>query len=141
MTPGVLPLPPTLATPFVPPTLAASFVTATTPSSLVNAAPTPPLVTAVGGSRTVVALAIAGLFVAAGLSLVVVYRLLDGYRRNGTRPMLVLGLGIALLVTGPTFLRLAFANAVAVSLATQVLATAASELLGLSAILYAIYDP
>lgn len=99
------------------------------------------LQTSVGGSRTVVLLALAGLLVAAGLSLAVVYRLFDGYRRNGTRPMLVLGVGLALLVTGPIFLRLAFANLVSVSPAMRSVATTASELLGLAAILYAIYDP
>lgn len=99
------------------------------------------LQTTVGGSRIVVLLALVGLLVAAALSLVVVYRLVDGYRRNGTRPMLVLGVGLALLVTGPIFLRLAFANVVEVSPATRSVATTASELLGLSAILYAIYEP
>lgn len=99
------------------------------------------LQTAVGGSQLVAVLALAGLLLAAGLSLLVVYRLVEGYRRNGTRPMLVLGVGIALLVTGPIFLRLAFANLVAVSPATRSVATTASELLGLSAILYAVYDP
>jgi hypothetical protein len=100
-----------------------------------------PLQTSVGGSQTVVLLALVGLLVAAGLSLVVVYRLLDGYRRNGTRPMLVLGVGLALLVTGPIFLRLTFANLVSVSPSMRSAATTASELLGLAAILYAIYDP
>ncbi|WP_135828072.1 hypothetical protein [Halorussus halobius] len=100
-----------------------------------------PLQTAVGGSTAVVTLAIVGLLVAAALSVVVVYRLVEGYRRNGTRPMLVLGLGIALLVTGPTLLRFAFANALTVSLTARLLVTTASELVGLSAILYAIYDP
>ncbi|WP_137284993.1 hypothetical protein [Halorussus salinisoli] len=99
------------------------------------------LQTTVGGSRTVALLALAGLLVAAVLSLGVVYRLIDGYRRNGTRPMLTLGIGLVLLVTGPIFLRLAFANVVAVSPVARSVATTASELLGLSAILYAIYDP
>ncbi|NEU55984.1 hypothetical protein [Halorussus sp. MSC15.2] len=99
------------------------------------------LQTTVGGSRTVALLALAGLLVAAVLSLAVVYRLVEGYRRNGTRPMLALGVGLALLVTGPIFLRLAFANVVDVSPATRSVTTTASELLGLAAILYAIYDP
>jgi Na+/H+ antiporter NhaC len=99
------------------------------------------LQTTVGGSRTVVLLALAGLVLAAALSLLVVYRLVEGYRRNGTRPMLVLGVGLALLVTGPIFLRLALTNVVSVSPATRSVATTASELLGLAAILYAIYDP
>ncbi|UPW00923.1 hypothetical protein M0R88_02180 [Halorussus gelatinilyticus] len=99
------------------------------------------LQTAVGGSRLVVLLALAGLLLAAVLSLVVVYELFEGYRRNGTGPMLVLAVGLALLVTGPIFLRLAFANLVDVSPAARSLATTASELLGLAAILYAIYEP
>ncbi|UPV74891.1 hypothetical protein M0R89_02185 [Halorussus limi] len=98
------------------------------------------LQTATGGPETVVVLALAGLLTAAALSLVVVYKLFTGYRRNGTSPMLALAVGLALLVTGPIFLRLAFANLVAVSPATRSLATSASELLGLAAILYAIYD-
>ncbi len=99
------------------------------------------LQTAVGGSQLVVLLALAGLLLAAGLSLVVVYKLFAGYRRNGTGPMLILAVGLALLVTGPIFLRLAFANLLDVSPAAQSLATTASELLGLAAILYAIYEP
>ncbi|WP_238398159.1 hypothetical protein [Halorussus salinus] len=99
------------------------------------------LQTAVGGSQLVVLLALAGLLLAAGLSLVVVYKLFEGYRRNGTGPMLVLAVGLALLVTGPIFLRLAFANLLDVSPAARSLATTASELLGLAAILYAIYEP
>jgi hypothetical protein len=99
------------------------------------------LQTVTGGSGAVVVLALAGLLVAAGLSLVVVYKLFEGYRRNGTRPMLALAVGLVLLVTGPIFLRLAFANLVTVSPAARSLATTASELLGLAAIMYAIYDP
>lgn len=99
------------------------------------------LQTVVGGSRTAVLLALAGLLVAAGLSLVVVYKLFAGYRRNGTRPMLALAVGLALLVTGPIFLRLAFGNLWEVSSEVRSLATATSELLGLVTILYAIYDP
>lgn len=99
------------------------------------------LQTTVGGSRTVALLALAGLLVAAVLSLAVVYRLVEGYRRNGTRPMLVLGVGLGLVVTGPIFLRLAFANVVGVSPGVRSIATTASELLGLAAILYAIYEP
>jgi len=95
----------------------------------------------VGGSRSVALLALAGLLLAAVLSVVVVSRLVAGYRRNGTRPMLVLGVGLALLVTGPIFLRLAFANVVGVSPVVRSLVTTGSELLGLAAILYAIYDP
>jgi len=100
-----------------------------------------PLQTAVGGSTPVVVLAIAGLFVATVLSLAVVYRLVDGYRRSGTRLMLYLGVGLALLVTGPTVLRVVLPTLTDVSSATQAIATTAFELLGLSAILYAIYDP
>ncbi|NHN59679.1 hypothetical protein G9466_11425 [Halorussus sp. JP-T4] len=107
---------------------------------------TPPLQTValqttVGGSRTVVLLALGGLLLAAVLSLAVVYELVEGYRRNGTRPMLALGAGLALLVTGPIFLRIAFGSLVDVSPAARSVATTASELLGLAAILYAIYDP
>lgn len=100
-----------------------------------------PLQTAVGGSRPVVVLAIAGLLLAAVLSLAVVYRLVTGYRRSGTRLMLYLGLGLALLVTGPTALRVAIPTFTDASPVALSLATTAFELLGLSAILYAIYDP
>jgi hypothetical protein len=99
------------------------------------------LQTAVGGSQLVVLLALAGLLLAAGLSLVVVSELVAGYRRNGAGAMGLLAVGLALLVTGPIFLRLAFANLLDVSPAARSLATTASELLGLAAILYAIYDP
>lgn len=98
------------------------------------------LQTVVGGSHTVVLAALAGLLVAAVLSLLVVAKLVGGYRRSGTRPMLYLGVGLALLVTAPIFLRLAFANFVNVSPAVRSLATTGLELLGLVAILYAIYD-
>jgi len=99
------------------------------------------LQTTVGGSGTVVGLAFVGLLVAMGLSVLVVAKLVRGYRRNGTRPMLYLGAGLALLVTAPWVLRLVLSNLVAVSPAARSLATAGLELLGLAAILYAIYDP
>ncbi|WP_327050875.1 hypothetical protein [Halomicrococcus gelatinilyticus] len=100
-----------------------------------------PLQTAAGGSETVVSLAIAGMLLAVVLSLAVVYRLVSGYRRDGTRLMLYLGVGLALLVTAPTVLRFLLPTFTDATPGARSLATTVFELLGLSAILYAMYDP
>ncbi|WP_115864140.1 hypothetical protein [Halorussus litoreus] len=114
---------------------------AATPNVAAGTTVSVPLQTAVGGSESVVVLAFAGLLIATGLSMLVVVRLVQGYRRNGTRPMLYLGAGLALLVTAPMVLRLVLSNLVVASPAVRSLATAGLEVLGLAAILYAIYDP
>ena len=73
-----------------------------------------------------VGLAFVGLLVAMALSVLVVAKLVRGYRRNGTRPMLYLGAGLGLLVTAPWVLRLVLSNLVAVSPAARSLAVRSS---------------
>lgn len=97
------------------------------------------LQTAEGGSPFVVALALIGLLLTAGLSLGVAYLLLCGYRRNQNRARLYLALGLVFLTTGPIVIQLLLTNFTAVSAVGRSAAANASKLLGLGAILYAIY--
>ena len=98
-----------------------------------------PLQTATGGSPTVVALTLAGLLVTAGLALAVAYLLVRGYRRNRDPARLYLAVGLVLLTTGPIALQLVLTNATDVSPVGRAAAANASKLLGLAAVLYAIY--
>lgn len=66
---------------------------------------------------------------------VVAYR---GYRRTGEQPLLYLAAGLVMLATVHTSLRFALATAGATVLATNA-AAVASQLVGLSLLLYAIY--
>lgn len=100
---------------------------------------TVPLQTAVGGSPFVVALALAGLLLTAVLSLVVASLIVRGYRRNRDRARLYLAIGLILLVTGPIAIQLALTNVTAVSPVVRSAAANASKVLGLAAMLYAIY--
>ena len=97
------------------------------------------LQTAEGGSPIVVALALIGLLVTAGLSLGVAYVLLRGYQRNQNQARLYLALGLVFLTTGPILIQLLLTNFTAVSAVGRSAAANASKLLGLGAILYAIY--
>lgn len=98
----------------------------------------PPLQTATGGSPAVVALTLLGLFVTAVLSLVVAYLLIRGYRRNRDRARLYLGIGLVLLTTSPIVLQFVLTNAT-VSPGLRSVAANTSKLVGLAAMLYAIY--
>ena len=98
-----------------------------------------PLQTATGGSPFVVALALLALLLTAALSLVVAYLIVRGYRRNRDRARLYLAVGLILLVTGPIVIQLVLTNVTAVSPVARSAAANASKLLGLGAVLYAIY--
>lgn len=97
------------------------------------------LQTAEGGSPLVVALALIGLLVTAGLSLGVAYVLLRGYQRNRNQARLYLALGLVFLTAGPILIQLLLTNFTAVSAVGRSAGANASKLLGLGAILYAIY--
>lgn len=101
--------------------------------------PITPLQTATGGSPFVVAMTLVGLLVTAVLALAVAYLLVRGYRRNRNRARLSLAVGLVLLTTGPIVIQLVLTNVTDVSLVGRSLAANASKLLGLGAMLYAIY--
>jgi hypothetical protein len=76
-----------------------------------------------------------------GLSLVVVSQALRGYRRNDSRPMLFLALGIVLLTIVPTVVTLVGArlySARTVGLVVSPLSNSI-EVLGLGSIVYSLY--
>ena len=112
-------------------------------SQTVESVPLPaelvPLQTATGGSTLVVVLALAGLLLTAVLSLAVAYLIVRGYRRHRDRARLSLAVGLILLTTGPILAQLALANLTGVSMAGRSAVANASKLLGLGAVLYAIY--
>lgn len=98
-----------------------------------------PLQTATGGSPLVVALALLGLLATAALSLAVAYLVVRGYRRNRDPGRLYLAVGLILLTAGPILLQLLLTNLTAVPAVGRSAAANASKLLGLGAMLYAIY--
>ncbi|GAA0200601.1 hypothetical protein ACFFQF_01155 [Haladaptatus pallidirubidus] len=93
----------------------------------------------IGGSPLVIVLALLGLFVTVALSLVVAYLVVRGYRRNRNRARLFLAAGLILLTTGPILIQLVLTNFMAVPAVVRSAAANASKLLGLGAMLYAIY--
>ena len=97
------------------------------------------LQTATGGSPFVIVLALLGLFFTAGLSLVVAYLVIRGYRRNRNRARLYLAVGLVLLTAGPILIQLVLTNVTTMSPVGRSAAANASKLLGLGAMLYAIY--
>lgn len=75
------------------------------------------------------------------LSLVIVSQAVRGYRRNGSRPMLFLALGIVLLTIVPTVVTIVGArlyNARTVGLVVSPL-TNSIKVLGLGSIVYSLY--
>ena len=98
-----------------------------------------PLQTATGGSTLVVVLALVGLLLTAVLSLAVASLMVRGYRRHRDRARLSLAVGLILLTTGPILAQLALTNLTDVSVAGRSAVANASKLLGLCAMLYAIY--
>ncbi|WP_459192470.1 DUF7521 family protein [Halosimplex sp. J119] len=74
--------------------------------------------------------AVVGLFVA--------YQAFRGYRRNDSRPMLFLGLGIFLVTALPFVVTSVLAGPLGASDAVAVLAWTLLEIAGLSSILYAL---
>ena len=101
--------------------------------------PITPLQTVTGGSPLVVALALVGLLLTAGLSLVVAYLVIRGYRRNRNRARLYLVVGLMLLTAGPIVIQLVLTNVTSLSPVGRSAAANASKFLGLGAMLYAIY--
>lgn len=97
------------------------------------------LQTTTGGPRLVVILAFLGLFVTATLSLGVAYLVLRGYHRNRDPARLYLAIGLVLLTTVPIVIQLVLTNFTAVSMVGRSAIANASKLLGLGAMLYAIY--
>jgi Ca2+/H+ antiporter len=94
---------------------------------------------AIGGSPLVVVLALLGLLLTTGLSLVVASLVIRGYRRNRNRARLYLAVGLVLLTAGPIVIQLVLTNVTAISQIGRSAAANASKLLGLGAMLYAIY--
>lgn len=74
--------------------------------------------------------AVAGLFVA--------YQAFRGYRRNGSRPMLYLAVGIVLLTAVPVGVNSALTALTAATDAEIVLAVTAAHLAGVLSILYSL---
>ena len=95
--------------------------------------------TATGGSPVVVVLGLLGLAVAAGLSLLIAYHALRGYRGSEDTDMLLLAVGIVLLTAGPNTLRIVLPTFTGAPESLRVLLATGSELLGLACILLAIY--
>lgn len=102
-------------------------------------APLQTMTDAIGGSPLVIVLALLGLLLTAGLSLVVAYLVIRGYRRNRNRARLYLAVGLVLLTAGPIVIQLVLTNVTAMSQIGRSAAANASKLLGLGAMLYAIY--
>jgi hypothetical protein len=94
---------------------------------------------ATGGSPILALVTLLGLFVAAGLALLIAYEALKGYRGTGERAMLYLAVGIVLLTAGPTAIRVVIPTFTTIQPSVRVLSSTLSELLGLGCILYAIY--
>ena len=92
-----------------------------------------------GGSAVLAALVLLGLATAAGLSLLIAYEALRGYRGSRDRAMLWLAVGIVLLTAGPIALRVVLPTFTETADSVRVLSATASELLGLACILYAVY--
>lgn len=92
-----------------------------------------------GGPRGIVILVLLGLVVTALLSLVVAYVIARGYRNNRDPARLYLALGLILLTTGPIMVQLVLTNLTDVSALSRSAGANTSKLLGLGAILYAIY--
>ncbi|WP_235853466.1 DUF7521 family protein [Halosimplex salinum] len=74
----------------------------------------------------------------ATVGLFVAYQAYRGYRRNDSRPMLFLGLGIFLVTALPFVVTTLLAGALGASDAAVVLAWTVLEILGLGSILYAL---
>ena len=76
--------------------------------------------------------------VVAVVGVYVAYRAYDGYRRNASRPMLYLAVGIALLTAVPFGVDYALAWLTPATDASILLAVTIAHLLGVTAILYAL---
>lgn len=99
--------------------------------------PTP--LQATGGSPAVIALVFISLLLTTVLSLAVAYLLFQGYRRNRDAGRLALAVGLVLLTTVPFVAQFVLTNVTSVPPVTRSAVANASKLLGLVAMLYAIY--
>ena len=95
--------------------------------------------TATGGSPVVVVLALLGVAVATGLSLLIAYEALRGYRGSNDTGMLLLAVGIVCLTATPNTLRVVLPTFTGAPESLRLLLATGSELLGLACILLAIY--
>jgi hypothetical protein len=94
-----------------------------------------------GGSPLVVGLVLASLVLGAVLSLGIAYRLYVGYRGSGDRSMLAIAVGLLLLTTVPTAIRIVVPTTLGGEQALRIASTTVSELVGLLAIVYAVRTP
>lgn len=92
-----------------------------------------------GGPPLIVLAGVISFFIATVLAVIVTYRFVEGYRRTSSRPVLLLAIGMFFLAPAPMFIRLLTANAAALPLIAQRLATSLSELAGLLVVLYVVY--
>jgi hypothetical protein len=95
--------------------------------------------TATGGSPVVVVLGLLGVAVATGLSLLIAYHALRGYRGSDDPGMLLLAVGIVCLTAAPNSLRVVLPTFTGAPESLRLLLATGSELLGLACILLAIY--
>lgn len=103
--------------------------------------PTPAAASVVGGSVPVALAAIATYFIALVVSILVTYRITQGYLQTRQRPFLFMALGVFLLAPAPMLMRVILGNASGMSLSTVSILTSGTELLGLLCILYTVYEP
>jgi phosphoglycerol transferase MdoB-like AlkP superfamily enzyme len=86
------------------------------------------------------ALVVGGSFLlTALLGLLISHRAYTGYRRNRSKPMLYLAVGLVLVTAVPPFVSLALANLTALPGWLVVLAMTASQICGLLCVLYSLY--
>ncbi|WP_267643959.1 DUF7521 family protein [Haloarchaeobius amylolyticus] len=95
-------------------------------------------VTQTGGTFQVLVVLVTVLL-SALFGLVIALKAYQGYRRNGSPPMLYLAAGIVLLTAVPALLALALPTFTALPNYLVLIATNSSELLGLIAIAYSLY--
>ncbi|WP_248515716.1 DUF7521 family protein [Salinarchaeum laminariae] len=94
-----------------------------------------------GGSALLVGLVLVTFVVAAVLSIGIAYRLYVGYRGSGDRSMLAIAVGLLLVTTVPTVIRIAIPTMVGDATRLRILAATSSELAGLLAIVVAVRTP
>lgn len=115
----------------------AAFPAALAPSPAALAGPLQ--VEAVGGPVIVVLLGLLLQAATIPVALAIAYRLYVGYRGTGDRAMLALAVGLLFLTAVPQTVRFVLATTMPGLAVLRGLATTASELLGLGAMLYAIH--
>lgn len=94
-----------------------------------------------GGSALTAIAAFALFGVAVLLATLVTYHFVQGYRRTGRRPMLLLAVGMFLLAAAPMYVRFVLANVDLVAGPTGRFVVSCTELTGLLLLLYVVYDP